>query len=847
MEKKIKFRRIMSAFLAFLMVIGGVSFGADSIPVVEASDGYLMPEPPSSTVLDWSEEGGWPTQITWNPADRWDGSGRPGKIYASNGDSGEARWIVDDRGNTFYCIEPGVLLGVGQTYSRQGIYNGYKAEEIKLAAAFLTNMVVQYNEDGDVVGWVQTTNPGFSSPRSLNMYIWATLGRAKPTSAQGQSLLNSLSDKIEQYKKGTYPNPEHFAGEATIYRYETSSRENQVLIGISLKEDNSPKLSLKKESTNPSYVKDNPNYSLAGAEYGIYASQSNAMNDKNRLGTFTSDSNGDTNTLKLQEGTYYVKETKAPKGYELDPKPYKIELSGEGQTFTVKDKPKTDPLSVMLKKTDNKGKGLADAEFEVKYYEELTSDVSGLTPKYTWKLKTDDQGFLQLRDQFKIGGDEIPKDENGRTAGYIGTYTIQETKAPSGYVLDDTLYIRQLKEEGGSSVLVFNAPTHENKLKKVSLSITKVEMGTIGKDQIPVAGARYRLVAVDEAKGETIVGEYVTDKDGRFEIKDLVRGKYYLVEIESPKGYLLDGKKYEFDLRDKDHEEVVKATIENERIPEIETNAKDNKTGEKEINPSKKVEIIDIVKYKGLIVGKEYELVGHLMDKATNKPILDKDGNMIKSSLKFTPETRDGEVSLVFELDGSLLRGKEIVVFETLYREGREVAIHHDINDEAQTVEITDPKGKTYAKWEDGSKEVYEGKVHKLIDTFIYKNLIPGREYKLIAYVVFKDNGKAMTERKEITFTPESKNGSIEVEFEIDTSKLGGKELVVFEELYDMEGNLLIDHKDINDKDQTVKVNKKPVENPKTGDFDLEVYASMLTIATMIFFTLKNRSKEKNI
>lgn len=311
-------------------------------------------------------------------------------------------------------------------------------------------------------------------------------------------------------------------------------------------------LKLKKESTNPSYVKGNPNYSLAGAEYGIYKSRDEAKTDRNRLGTFTSNANGDTNELNLTKGTYYVKEVKAPKGYKLDnfggtnkDGVYKVEFTKEGQTFTVKDVPKTDPLSLMLKKTDTNGKGIANAEFEVKYYPELTDDVTGLTPKYTWKFKTDEKGILGLNDKYKIGGDALPKDENGKTAGFIGTYTLQETKAPKGYILDDTLHIRQLKEEGGTSnVMTFNAPTHENKTQKMKFTLQKQDVIT-GSSQgdASLQGAEYNIVALEDTathkKGD-IVKTVTTDANGKVEVSLDEVGKYAVVEVKESDGYNLN-------------------------------------------------------------------------------------------------------------------------------------------------------------------------------------------------------------------------------------------------------------------------------------------------------------------
>ncbi|MDO4605043.1 MAG: VaFE repeat-containing surface-anchored protein [Helcococcus sp.] len=608
-------------------------------------------------------------------------------------------------------------------------------------------------------------------------------------------------------------------------------------------------LSLKKESTQPNYTLNNPNYSFAGAEYGLYLSESNAELNKNKIGTFTTNEKGETNTIDVEKGIYYVREVKAPKGYKLDETIYKVVAENQTNIFTVKDEPKTDPLSLMLKKVDENGEGLNGAIFEVKYYEKVTDNVDGLTPTYTWQFKTATaingvDGRLSLSDDYKVGGDEIPKDSEGNPQGFIGTYTFREIEAPDGYELDDTLQVRTLTENGAENVLVYNIPTQENKLIRGNLELLKIETGSRNEETnevIGVAKAVFQLVQVN-GEEETVLGEYETDENGRLEIKDLLKGNYYIEEIQAPEGYFINKDKTSFEVAES---ETINVELENERIPKIQTTATD-KDGKKEIIPNKKIELVDIVKYEHLIVGKEYEMVGHLMNKATNEPILDKDGNIIKSSILFTPEERNGEVSLTFEVDGDLLVGKEVVVFETLYKDQIELVIHHDINDDGQTVRVTNPKGKTRAKWENGEKEVEEGRIYKLIDTLDYEDLIVGQEYKLIGYVVLKENGEKKTQAKEIRFTPESKNGSVDIEFEIDTNDLGGKELVVFEEIYDLDGNLVIDHKDINDEGQTVRVTRKPDKPtiPNTGDSGVLLSIVLLTLSSIIFLFFRRRQRK---
>ena len=125
-------------------------------------------------------------------------------------------------------------------------------------------------------------------------------------------------------------------------------------------------------------------------------------------------------------------------------------------------------------------------------------------------------------------------------------------------------------------------------------------------------------------------------------------------------------------------------------IPRIGTKATFN-NGEKQTEAKGKIQIVDKVMYENLVVGKEYTMRGFLMDKETGKELLDAEGNIIESEAKFTPEEPNGEVSMTFDIDASKLAGKHIVVFETLYDDGKIIATHHDIEDEDQTVVVTKP------------------------------------------------------------------------------------------------------------------------------------------------------------
>lgn len=262
--------------------------------------------------------------------------------------------------------------------------------------------------------------------------------------------------------------------------------------------------------------------------------------------------------------------------------------------------------------------------------------------------------------------------------------------------------------------------------------------------------------------------------------------------------------------------------------PEIQTTAKDKDTGDHSGYAGKKTTIVDVVEYKNLIPGKEYTVSGKLMDKETNKPLLVKDKE-VTASKKFTPVDPDGEVELEFTFDSSALRGKEIVVFESLLYKNREIAVHADINDGGQTVKFEDPEIKTTAT-DKGTDDhfAYVNKVTTIIDIVAYKNLIPDKEYTLKGKLMNKGTGMpVLSNGKEViaekTFTPTKPDGSEEMEFTFDSSALRGTSTVVFESLYYEEIEVAI-HADINDAGQTVEFKdpevKTTAKDEESGDHD---------------------------
>ena len=314
------------------------------------------------------------------------------------------------------------------------------------------------------------------------------------------------------------------------------------------------KLQIKKTSANTSITDNNSCYSLANAVYGAYKSESDAKNDRNRVSSLKTNENGWSNTIELNADIYYLKEVTPPKGYALNSAINKITVtSGKttqyGTNGELKDYPQADPVAVVLGKVDketnkNKPQGsasLAGAEFTVKYYKGLyDSDPakSGQVPARSWVLKTDKDGYCELTDSYKVSGDDFFKDSNNVSTFPIGTVTIQETKAPSGYFINDKVFVEKITSSGGGeNVFTFNEPKVPEKV--IKFNINKVQAGT----STPVSGAVFRHTMPN---GST--EDLETNSTGGITITGLASGTHKIKEIKSPDGYQLNPNEVVFNV-----------------------------------------------------------------------------------------------------------------------------------------------------------------------------------------------------------------------------------------------------------------------------------------------------------
>lgn len=346
----------------------------------------------------------------------------------------------------------------------------------------------------------------------------------------------------------------------------TNSLSGYDNIRIVVLDDSTPapqkgKLSIMKKSANPEITDNNPCYSLKGAEYGVYKTEADAKADKNKVNTLIIGKYDNSekyknwsNEIELEAGTYYVKETKAPKGYALNNSVVSVvvkanESSWIGSNGEFKDYPQSDPVAIFLGKVDketnaHKPQGsasLANAEFTVKYYKGLyDSDPakSGQTPARTWVLKTDSDGYCRLSDDYKVSGDVFYKNSNGTVVLPVGTITIQESKAPTGYFINNELFVRKITTSGNAEkVETYDYPEVNEKV--IKFDIKKVQAGT----STPVSGAVFRHTLPN---GST--EDLETNGSGEITITGLASGTHKIKEIKSPDGYQLNPNEVVFNV-----------------------------------------------------------------------------------------------------------------------------------------------------------------------------------------------------------------------------------------------------------------------------------------------------------
>ena len=389
------------------------------------------------------------------------------------------------------------------------------------------------------------------------------------TNSDWKSSWNNAAKNASLSHNGTKytTNSKLYNGTKSLYDFAITNLSSQDNIRIVVLDGKTPapqkgKLSIMKKSANPEITDNNPCYSLKDAEYGVYKTEADAKADKNKVNTLTIGKYDNTeknknwsNEIELEAGTYYVKETKAPKGYALNPNAVKVVIEAGKNTWIGEesndfvDYPQSDPVGILLGKVDketnkNKPQGSASlegAEFTVKYYKGLYDEdpvTKDQTPERSWVFKTNEKGFISMDDEHLVSGDEFYKTSNGLITFPIGTLTIQETKAPKGYFINNEVFVRKITPSGSNEkVETYNQP--EILEKVIKFNIKKVQVGTT----TPVSGAVFL-----HTKPDGTTESLTTDEKGEITITGLETGIHKIKETNAPDGYQLNTNEVVFEV-----------------------------------------------------------------------------------------------------------------------------------------------------------------------------------------------------------------------------------------------------------------------------------------------------------
>lgn len=604
-----------------------------------------------------------------------------------------------------------------------------------------------------------------------------------------------------------------------------------------------------------------PEYSvsgLSGAVFEIYADEDITTPDgtirakKDELiATLKTNSKGTATSKQLYLGKYRVVETVAPYGTVINPEPHMVELTYSGQnekvtntsTSFTNDRQKVEiDLTKILEQNEKFNIGnnyeILNVSFGLYADEDLKSSNGTVIPK---------DGLLEI----------ITCDEKGKaqftTDIPIGKYYVKEISTDSHYILSDKKY-PVVFEYAGQDVATVHISVNdgepiENEIIYGTIKGLKIDRET-GEN---IAGALFGLFSITETEftEETAIMTAESNEGGIFEFTYVPYGEYIVRELKPAEGYLPNEENYTVTISE--NKEIIEITIENDKIPELGTTATID--GKKEVGATEVFTLEDVVEYKHLVPGKEYTVKGVLMDKATGEPLLI-DEKEIRSETIFTPDEPTGEVNVSFEFDARYIKEEtNIVVFESLYSEDKELAVHADIDDEGQTVTVKIPEIGTKASI-DGKKEFTANGDITIDDVVSYKNLTVGKEYTISGVLMDKATGKAfLVDGKEVcsevTFTPEAADGEVTVSFTFDGSVINkDTEIVVFETLY-RDGTEIAVHADIDDKGQTVTIHPQPEpEKPQTGDnSNLGFYIGLGSVAVgslIAFLIIKFKKKDED-
>lgn len=652
---------------------------------------------------------------------------------------------------------------------------------------------------------------------------------------------------------------------------ENTTEENGITIVITEKKNTSQKGTITIEKTGEIFsnvissgeevIIYQPEYSvngLSGAVFEIYADEDITTPDgtvrakKDELvSTLKTNTKGTAISKQLYLGKYRIVEKTAPNGFVLNRTINHIELTYSGQNEKV--------TNTLTSFTNDRQKVVIDLTKILEQDEKFNIGNNNEIFNVSFGLYADE-------DLKASNGTVIPKDglleiitcnEKGKatftTDLPIGSYYVKEISTDSHYILSEKKYPVLFEYAGQDTATVHisvnDGEPIENEIIYGTIKGLKIDRET-GEN---IAGALFGLFSINETEftEETAILTGKSNEEGIFTFENVPYGEYIVRELKPAEGYLPNEENYQATVSE--DEEVIEITVKNDKTPELGTTATID--GKKEVGATEVFTLEDVVEYKHLVPDKEYTVKGALMDKATGEPLLI-DEKEIRSETTFTPDEPSGSVTVEFTFDTRYIKEEtNIVVFESLYSEDKELAVHADIEDEGQTVTVKIPEIGTKASI-DGKKEFTTNGDITIDDVVSYKHLTAGKEYTIKGVLMDKSTGKQfLVDGKEVcsevTFTPETADGEVTVSFTFDGSVITKEtEIVAFETLC-REGTEIAVHADIEDENQTVTIHPQPEpEKPQTGDnSNLGFYIGLASVAVgclIAFLIIKFKKKDED-
>ena len=627
---------------------------------------------------------------------------------------------------------------------------------------------------------------------------------------------------------------------------------------------------------------------LAGAEVNIVTTNDNPVivngvtYTKGQVVTkLTTDENGCAQTTAdlLPSGTYSAVEMKAPQGYLLAGviiQNFTISKNGEIVDLSAKDtsfKDKVKRGDFELRKIDSETQESMDG---------VSFDITNVTTGEKHRFTTDENGYYSSKNDWNPhsqntngGGAEDGLWFGQTTGGAMAAVDDSLGALPYGvYLIDEVeginnagkemfhgyLYIRRnnvtinmgnIENYGDAPEITVNTkvkdPATDTQYSKAQKDLTVVD--EVSLDGL-IPGREYTIegTLMDKETRKPLLNaddKEVTAKTTftATNVTQVIEMTYTLDASDLAGKSIVAFEKVYYRGKEVAAHESITDKDQTIYFPEISTSLTDDVTGEHMAEAAENMSLTDTVNYKGLRPGREYVLKGILMDKATGDPLLI-NGEKVTQELRFTPDDTDGSVDMTFTFDGSALAGKSVVAFESCLYDGKEIAVHHDIDSEEQTVYIPEIETKL-TNDKTGTHEALAEKEMSLTDTVPYHNLIPGKEYTMKGVLMDKATGKELLINgekvtKEVTFTPEKADGSVELTFTFDGSALAGMTVVAFEDCY-YDGKEIAVHHDIKSKDQTVDIPKIVTElvNDVTGDHEAAASTEMSLTDKVSYYNLK--------